>query len=349
MNKKQVKIDVLSDQFLHFPGSRYMGSKNKIINEIWEILNKYNFNSFFDAFAGSNVVSYFMKTRRKKIITNDFMAISFYSSKAIIENSTVKLNEKDVFFLINNENKEDFINRTFKGLYFNDKDNQFLDKVRFNISLLDSEYKKALAISALVRSCLKKRPRGIFTFVGDRYNDGRKDIIKTIEEHFLENIKLFNDAVFDNGNSAEAYNFSTQDMSVEADLVYLDPPYYNPKSDNDYVRRYHFVEGLAKNWEDLEIQEHTKTKKFKSYMSPFSKKEQAYKVFERLIEKYKESIIAISYSSNSLPTKEEILEMLKKQKKKVVVHEINHTYSFGNQNSKAIKSNRVKEYLFVGE
>lgn len=349
MNEKQLKIDAFVDQFIFFPGTRYMGSKNKIIYQIWDILKEYEFDSFFDAFAGSNVVSYFMKSKQKQVVTNDFMSISYNVSKAIIENSITILNDEEINFLLKNKNEEKYIFNTFKGLYFNDEDNHFLDKVRFNISFLENDYKKAIAIASMVRACMKKRPRGIFTFTGDRYDDGREDIKKSIENHFVESVVMFNKAVFDNGLICKAYNKSTTELDIETDLVYFDPPYYSPKSDNDYVRRYHFVEGLAKNWKGLEIQEHTKTKKFKSYKSPFSKKEQAYTAFESLIEKYKKSIIAISYSSNSLPTKEEIIEMLKKYKKKVEVHEIDHTYSFGNQNIRAVQSNRVKEYLFVGE
>jgi len=344
MNKNQLKIHAFVDQFLLFPGTRYMGSKNKIIHQIWEILKDYEFNSFFDAFAGSNVVAYFMKSKGKQVSTNDFMSISFYLSKAVIENCGIILDEKDMQFLLNNKNNETIISNTFKGLYFSDK-----DKVRFNISFLKDEYKQAIAISALVRACMKKRPRGIFTFTGDRYDDGREDIKKSLEHHFIENVSLFNNAVFNNGTRCKSFNNFTQEVKIEADMVYFDPPYYSPKSDNDYVRRYHFVEGLAKNWNGLEIQWHTKTKKFKSYQSPFSKQEEAYKAFESLINVYKKSIIVISYSSNSLPTKDEILTMLKKHKKNVVVHEIDHLYSFGNQNFKAGESNRVKEYLFVGE
>jgi DNA adenine methylase len=324
------------------------GSKNKIIHKIWDILKEYEFNSFFDAFAGSNVVGYFMKSKGKRVLTNDFLTISHITAKAIIENSSVLLNSDEVAFLLNNPNEERYISKTFKDLYFEDQDNHFLDKVRFNISLLTNEYKQAIALSALIRSCIKKRPRGIFTFVGHRYDDGREDIRKSLEDHFIENVSIFNNAVFDNGNSCKAFNSATQKLSIEADLVYFDPPYFTPNSDNDYVRRYHFVEGLAKNWEGLEIQEHTKTKKFESYKSPFSKKEDAYAAFENLIRTYKNTMIAISYSSNSLPIKEEMIGILEKHKNHVVVHEIDHLYSFGNQNHKAGNGfNRVKEYFFI--
>lgn len=349
MNNIQTEIEEFVNQFNYFPGTRYMGSKNKIINDIWNFLKEYEFNSFFDAFAGSNVVGYFMKTKGKRVFTNDFMAISHLSAKAIIENSYIQLNDNDLDFLIHNNNKENYITTTFKDLYFQDKDNQFLDKIRFNISLIRDEFKQSIALSSLVRACMKKRPRGIFTFVGHRYDDGREDIIKPLQEHFIENIALFNQAVFNNGSSCLSYNSLTENLNIEADMVYFDPPYFTLNSDNDYVRRYHFVEGLAKNWKGLEIQKHTITKKFKSYKSLFSKKEEAYTAFEDLIKQYKNSIIAISYSSNSFPTKDEMINMLKKHKGSVKVHEIDHLYSFGNQNHKSGNEyNRVKEYLFIG-
>ncbi len=348
MLNNQIEIEEFIDQFTLFPGTRYMGSKNKIIYEIWEILKHIEFDSFLDVFAGSNVVSYFMKAKDKKVITNDFMSMSYYISKALVENSSTVLNRDDLYFLLETPSEKAFISETFKDLYFTDEENNFLDRVRANIELIDDEYKKAIALSSLVRACMKKRPRGIFTFVGQRYDDGRKDIRKTLRDHFIDNVRNFNRAVFDNGRICQANNKLSQDLNCTADLVYLDPPYYSPKSDNDYVRRYHFVEGLAKNWEGLEIQEHTITKKFKSYQSPFAKKESAFNAFHSLIDKHKKSIIAISYSSNSIPSKEELMNILKEYKSIVKVHEIDHTYSFGNQNHKiGNHANRVKEYLFI--
>lgn len=348
MTNKRVENDIINAQFKLFPGTRYMGSKNKIIREIAKILLEYEFDSFYDAFAGSNVVGYLFKSFGKKVITNDFMALSYTISKAIIENSEQSITQEDLDFLLNNSSNQNFISKKFKGLYFEDHDNKFLDKVRANIDKLDSEYKKALALSALTRACMKKRPRGIFTFTGHRYDDGRQDIKLSIEEHFLLNVDLFNNAVFDNQKVCQSFNGLTENLNVHADLVYLDPPYFTPNSDNDYVRRYHFVEGLVKNWEGIDLQEHTKTKKFKSYHSPFSNKNETYEAFEQLIEKFKDSIIAISYSSNCKPDKEELIAMLAKHKSNIIVHEIDHLYSFGNQNHKiGNKANRVKEYLFT--
>lgn len=345
----QIEIEPLANQFQYFPGTRYMGSKNKIILDLWQHLSKLKFESVLDGFAGSNVVGYFLKTQGKRVITNDFMSFSFITSKAIIENSTEQLTNKDIKCLLRENKNNGFIQDTFRDIFFSNSENKFLDKVRHNISELENEYKSALALSALVRACVKKRSRGIFTFVGERYDDGRLDMKKSLEEHFIESIEIFNNAVFNNDSNCESHNQRSELFTADADLIYLDPPYFTPKSDNDYVRRYHFVEGLVRNWEGITIQEHSVVKKFESYKSPFAKRETAYSAFEALFKKYSNSIIAISYSSSSLPTKDELVEMLSKYKSTVEVHEIDHTYSFGNQNHKiGNKNNRVKEYLFIG-
>lgn len=100
-----------------------------------------------------------------------------------------------------------------------------------------------------------------FTYTGQRYNDGRKDLQKTLAQQFLEAVEAVNKAVFDNGKINRSKHGDAMDLRVEqADLVYIDPPYYSPLSDNEYVRRYHFVEGLARDWKGVEIQEHTQTK-----------------------------------------------------------------------------------------
>jgi len=343
-------IDAAESQFQKFPGTRYMGSKNRIIFKIWDVLRGYHFESFLDVFAGSNVVSYFMKSHGKRVITNDFMTFSYLMSKAIIENNDITVSDDELMFLLENENQNSYVSTTFDGLYFSDTDNKSIDRIRANASLLDSEIKQAIAVSALVRACIKRRPRGVFTYTGQRYDDGRKDIRRSIVDHFKESLLLINNAVFYSSANCIALNSQASEINCSADMVYIDPPYFSKHSDNDYVRRYHFVEGLALNWEGLSIQNNTKTKKFRSYNSPYSNRSCASLALDSLVRRYKESIIAISYSSNSYPDKAELLEIISRHKNKASVHEFDHTYSFGNQNHMIGNfNNKVKEYLFIGE
>ena len=205
-------------------------------------------------------------------------------------------------------------------------------------------------MSALIRACLKKRPRGIFTYIGHRYDDGRKDLTMSFSSQFLEAVDSINHAIFDNGQKNKSRNGDAMSLQkTKAGLVYIDPPYYSPLSDNEYVRRYHFVEGLARDWQGVEIQEHTITKKFKSYPTPFSSRKGAAEAFDKLFKRFKESVLVVSYSSNSLPTLDEMVTIMSKHKQHVDVIPIDYKYSFGNQNNKiGNNKNEVKEYIFVG-
>ncbi len=340
----------LNEQVLKFPPTRYMGSKNKILPYIRDITREFDFSSAIDLFSGSGIVSYMLKSEGKSVISNDYMALGSTFSKALIENNSeilpLKLAKK---LLCKNEKNDKFVQSNFKDLYFADEENILIDNIRANIRRLRNPYKKALALSALCRACTKKRPRGIFTYTGNRYDDGRKDLKTSIEDHFINAVDIFNNAVFDNKKINLSIRKDAMDLTSSGNFVYMDPPYYSLCSDNEYIRRYHFTEGICCNWEGVEMQWHTKTKKFKNYPTPFSNKENAKDAFDKLFDKYKKSIILVSYSSNCLPTLDEMVEMLAKYKKDVKVLSIDYRYSFANQKENmSTNKNMVKEYLFLG-
>jgi len=278
------------------------------------------------------------------------MAMAATYAKAMIENNTVSLPIAEAKALLQPTMESDhFVAKTFEGLYFSDEENDLIDTLRTNIASIQDQYKHAIAMTALIRACMKKRPRGIFTYTGDRYNDGRKDLLKSFEQQFLDAVSAVNDAVFDNGQINIAKLGDAMTLRVQqTDLVYIDPPYYSPLSDNEYVRRYHFVEGLARDWKGVEIQQHTQTKKFKSYATPFSTRTGASDAFDQLFKKFKASVVIVSYSSNCLPTLEEMVSILSKHKSHVEVIPVDYRYSFGNQNDAKTNRNSVQEYLFVG-
>lgn len=341
----------LPQQISKYPTTRYMGSKNKLLTELWGVASQFKFDTVTDLFSGSGIVGYMFKSYGKAVTSNDYMAMSATYAKAMIENNKTILPYDEALSLLEKTSTIDnFVETKFKGLYFSDEDNKLIDILRSNIKKVRSPYKRAIAMSALIRACLKKRPRGIFTYVGQRYDDGRKDLLKPFRTQFLEAVETINAAVFDNGKENSARNGDALTIQKkETDLVYIDPPYYSPLSDNEYVRRYHFVEGLARDWEGVEIQEHTLTKKFKSYPTPFSSRKGAEEAFNLLFKHYQNSILIVSYSSNSQPTLAEMIALMARYKNSVEVVPVDYKYSFGNQAHKVgDNKNGVQEYIFVG-
>lgn len=341
----------LPEQVTKYPTTRFMGSKSKLLKDIWAVASQFDFNTAIDLFSGSGIVGYMMKAHGKTVISNDYMVMSATFSKAMIENNNVTLTHSEAETLLKpNRHSDRFVETTFNDLYFSDGDNRLIDNIRANIKALKSTNKRAIAMSALIRACTKKRPRGIFTYTGHRYDDGRRDIHLSLYDQFLEAVETINASVFDNGQKNKSRHGDALTLqALDNSLVYIDPPYYSPLSDNEYVRRYHFVEGLARDWKGVEIQEHTTTKKFKSYPTPFSTRKGAADAFDHLFHKFKNCILLVSYSSNSQPTQEEMLSLLKRHKKSVEVIPVDYKYSFGNQGHKiGNNKNCVQEYLFVG-
>jgi DNA adenine methylase len=327
-----------------------MGSKHQVLPFLYRHFSALEFNTVLDAFSGSGAVSYLLKAMGKSVTANDFMHFSYHTARASIANSTVKLSPTDLQQLFAPApNAITFIQDTFNGLYFTDAENLLLDHLLHNISHLTNPVKRSIAYAAVARACLRKRPRGLFTYTGVRYDDGRRELQLSLAELVQEAIATFNSAVFKNGQQNQALNMDAFALPVEYDLVYFDPPYVSGLSDNDYIRRYHFVEGLVRHWDGVEIQHHTSTKKFARYPSLFDSKTTVRDAFRALFERFQNSIIAVSYSSNGIPDRAELAAMLSEYKDVVEVHEIDHRYSFGTHGH-AVEDNQnlVQEYLFVG-
>ena len=86
-------------------------------------------------------------------------------AKAMVENNQVRLPEEEARQLLESKRESDhFVANTFQGLYYTDEENDLIDTLRMNIAALRDPYKQAIAMTALIRACMKKRPRGIFTY-----------------------------------------------------------------------------------------------------------------------------------------------------------------------------------------
>lgn len=336
---------------IRFPDTRYMGSKRKLLPSLNAIFEQLDFQSALDAFSGTASVGYLLKSMGKRVHSNDYLLFNHYISKALIENSFEKLTDEEVDELIQfSPDADNFIEKEFTGIYFEKKDCRWLDSVIANIDLLDNDYKKAIALTALCRACIKKRPRGIFTYTGMRYDDGRKDLRLSLSDQFIDAVKQVNNSVFDNGTRNRSFNQDIMSFNKkDYDLVYFDPPYFSLKSDNEYSRRYHFLEGLVSYWSHVEIDYETKTKKIKRVESDFTIRSKVVPAFEKLFDKFQKSQFVVSYSSNCIPDAKLMKSIIKNAGKAVELIELDYTYSVGTHaHKKNNENNRVKEYVFIG-
>lgn len=341
----------IPEQAAHYPQFRYMGSKQRLLPWIHDVLATIDFESAYDPFSGSGCVGYLMKSMGKRVVASDFLNFSTILAKATIENNRVHLDGPAIKSLLRKRSRgPGFVETNFNGIFFEPEDLRFIDQVLKNVDLLECKHQQTLSKAALIRSCLKRQPRGVFTISGDlsRYNDGRRDLRLSVEEHFLEQIEVFNNVVFNNHKKNTASHGDVFDRRTpKVDLVYLDPPYVPRSDDNCYIKRYHFLEGLSCYWEGLEIDHSTKVKKIPKRYTPFSYRRTAIEAFDQMFRKFANQTIVLSYSSNGFPDLAQLESLLGRYKRNVTTYLRPHRYHFGTHAN--AKRSVVDEYLIVGE
>lgn len=326
------------------PKINFIGNKEKIVDWICDNIPK-DVNSIFDAFSGGASVSFEAKKRGFKVLSNDILEINYLLSKALIENNKITLDEKDIKTIFSGNPVKGFMYKNYSEVYFFPEECMELDLYRKNIEKLDSDYKKALAFSLIRRSMIRKMPYSRFTLPWDKikqlrdeeysykkYKRRRAYHNQSFKEHFLDNLNEYNNAIFDNKKDNKAFNSDIFQLipKINADLIYLDPPYTGTM--NNYFGFY----GL--------IDEYLKQKRLKPFENNFIDKNIALELFDNLFSKLgKYKYWFLSYNNSSYPTKEQLLSLLKKYSKNVKVIEREHNY----QVTGKTKKTKNKEYLFI--
>jgi adenine-specific DNA-methyltransferase len=333
--------------------TRYRGSKLKIVDWIWEQIEDLEFETVLDALGGTGSVAYKAKKEGKQVTYNDKLRCNYYTGLALIENSNELLEEEDIQFILAKKEGLDYptlIEDTFPDTYFTDEENRWIDVVITNIHLLKNEYKKALAFYCLFQSCIIKRPYNLFhrknLYVRqsdvERSFGNKATWDKPFEVHFRKFVQEVNNCVFPNGKQCKAINYDVFEIPETYDLVYIDTPYIPKKGEIvDYRDAYHFLEGLTIYDEWAELIDHSrKHKPLKKESCVWNSKTEIMDAFDRLFEKFKDSILVISYRSDGIPSEEEFIGLLKKYKKNIKeVKATDFKYALSKRDS--------KELLFV--
>lgn len=327
-----------------FPKINFIGNKEKLVDWICNNLPS-NAKSILDAFSGGGSVSYYAKKAGLKVVSNDILNVNFQLAKALIENSGEKLNEKDVALIFSGKPFRGFMYKNYSNIFFFPKECMELDLYRKNIEKLSSKYKKAIAISLLRRSMIRKMPYSRFNINWDKIKQLRDEVYsyknykrkrayhnQSFKYHFLENLEEYNNAVFDNGKKNIVYNNDIFSLlkKVKTDIIYLDPPYTGTM--NNYFSFYGVID------------EYIESKKLKPFKNNFIDKEKSLLLFDKLfssLSNFKYWIL--SYNNNSYPSKKELVEIISKYSKNIKIIERKHNYKITGSS----KKNNNTEYLFI--
>jgi len=321
---------------------RYIGSKHKLIEWIFSIVNKEcEGNSFADIFAGTGVVSAIAAKHFKKIILNDFLYSNYAIYQAFFGNSVWDKNKTDnIIKDYNNISCEDlednYFSDYFGGKYFGHNSSKIIGFIRENIeenknNLTNREY--YMLIASLLYAVDKiANTVGHYDayFKKEHINDDF--FMKPIDPISVEEVSIFR----------EDANLLVK--KIKADVVYIDPPY----NSRQYNRFYHVLETLTK-WDKPKLHG-VALKPDPENMSDYCRSNAKNRLAELVID-IDSRYLVVSYNntydskSNSSRNKimlQEIEKILQRKGKTKVFEKDYRHFNAGNTNF-----NNHKEYLFV--
>ena len=330
----------------NYPKVNFIGNKEKLSSWICDHI-PLGSKSIFDAFSGGCSISYESKKRGYKVYSNDVMNVNFHLAKALIENNTEKLELQDIESIFSGNSIKGFMYNNYSNKFFFPDECMELDLYMKNIKKIQSPYKRSLAFSLLRRSMIRKMPYSRFNikwekikqlrdeaYSYEKYKRKRAYHNQTFKFHFLSNLEDYNNAIFDNGMDNLAYNKNIFDIidRIEADVIYVDPPY------SGTMNNYHKFYGLVDNYISGMI--------IDPFENNFIDKEKTISLFNKLFSKLKNfKYTILSYNSSSFPGKSELIKIINQYSKKIDVIEKKHNYQI---TGKEKKQENI-EYLFIIE
>lgn len=221
---------------------RYLGSKYKLLDFIDETIknNCGEYNSVFDVFGGTGVVSNYFSEKGKKIYINDILKSNYYIYRAFLGNE--KFSENKIKKIIDEYNKisdleENYFSKNYKNTYFSENDCKKIGYIREDINKKFenkeiNEREKYILIASLLYSMDK-----IANTVG-HYDAYRKK--QKLDDCFeMYNLDINKNQTIKN----EIYNMDSNELAkkIKADIIYIDPPY----NSRQYGDAYHLLENVA--------------------------------------------------------------------------------------------------------
>ena len=324
---------------------RYIGSKNKLLDKIFELVEdtQIEYKSFADIFAGTGVVANRFADK-SNIILNDNLYHNYIIYKAWFSSDQIDVEEyKKYIDLFNNTDYSSFEDNYFSEIYAN---KYFHKNDAIKIGFIRDEIEK-------IKDKISDRLYYLLISSLILYTDKIANTVGHFE-HFLSSspkettakLKMLDAVIFK--NVIDIYNEDANDLikKIKADIVYIDPPY----NARQYVNFYHVLENLAR-WEKPQEFEGISMKFKRNNLKSKYSTVKATETFRDLVENCVSKLIVVSYNntynasstaSNNKITFEEITNILQ-SKGNLEVHEVNHKFF----NSGKTNFKQHKELLFI--
>ena len=338
--------DELPYKTIRINNRRYLGNKYKLLPFITSIAEREcrNINTVADIFAGTGAVA--SAFTDKKLITNDIMYSNYICHLAWF--GTESYSEEKIIDLIAAYNmlqveQDNYMSEHFADTYFSREDCRKIGYIRqdiedrFRAGQVNGR-ERALVITSLLYAMDK-----IANTCGhyDAYRQG-----VSFERHLELAVPQPEPDL--NANNV-CYNTDTNALAarIEADLVYIDPPY----NSRQYCDAYHLLENVAR-WERPEVFGVAKKMDRTALKSDYCTRKAA-AAFESLIDSIHAKYILLSYNnmaekgndrSNARISDDDIMRILRKKGTVKVFSEDYKAFSTGKSD---IQENQERLFLCI--
>lgn len=352
---KPLLVEDMDAVIARFPKTRYYGSKRRLLGWIYHALKDLPFNTVLDGFGGTASVSLLFKAMGKQVNFHDGLLCNTIAAQALLANEMpfAEIDEAHTF-IDQIRPSTGFISKTFSGMYYTDEENRWLDGAAKAIHQVTDPVESSIYFYCLFQACLKKRPFNLFhrANLNLRLNSNvtrsfgnwvtwEKTFSNLMKESLLDIQEVIKPAkqvinILPHGDIAR--------LDTDYDLVYLDPPYVGLSGSNeDYLKRYHFLEGLSnyKEWNKA-INRNSSIKAFNSisHISEWQNRREFRERLFDLINKHSQSIVVLSYLAGAYPSEEELTEHFRKNFRHVSVLKKDFCH--------ALAKEKKIELLFIG-
>jgi hypothetical protein len=153
------------------------------------------------------------KAKGLRVVANDRLRYCYHIARAIIENNSVTVSDEELDALLKSNPKAaspasarpGFVEKTFRGKFFQSGVHQIIDNIRLNIDDLQG-YKKDIALFALAKTSVSgSGGYGHFASTSRGSGNRHADTPKAFTDRFRDNIVWINSLVFDNGKENKVF------------------------------------------------------------------------------------------------------------------------------------------------
>lgn len=339
------------------PTTRYYGSKRKLLAWIHDAVAALEFHSVLDLFGGTGSVSLLFKAMGKKVTYHDGLAFNADVAHSVLADR-LALNERWVAdYLGRIRPRHGVVSSNFEGVFYTTEENEWIDgfmAAQAAQTLGDQE--RRLLRYLLYQACLKKRPFNLFHRANLAIRT-RADVQrsfgnlttwnKSFSDHIMASLRELRTGLVRSPLECNVLPpMNAEGVAPGYDLVYLDPPYVGHRhahNRDNYWRKYHFLEGLARYDEWAGLIDHTLQTKCltePAWMHDWSNKALFRDLLFATIRRHRQSIVVLSYVADGIPHHDEIGVYFADQFSSVNIFHRQHQY--------ALSGKAKKEILFIG-